>query len=123
MNRADGKRAGRSPNRCAVAVLAAASLVAVLVAALPFAFSGGGSGPGDIAPADPLTASPFAGSGPANIIVARAAGIDLRLPVASDRMTAVVLGNSDNPTARRLDPGEGVDVIDKRAKVGTLRID
>lgn len=81
----------------------------MIVAAVPFALSGGGSG--DVAPAEPLTESPFAGSGPANIVVARAAGIDLRLPVASDRLTAVVLGNSDNPTARRLDPGEGVDVI------------
>lgn len=103
--------AQRHRDRRAVAVLAVVSVVAVLVAATPFALSGGSAVPGDIAPADPLTESPFAGSGPANIIVARAAGIDLRLPLASDRMTAVVLGNSDNPTARPLDPGEGVDVI------------
>ena len=102
--------AQRHRDRRAVAVLAIASAIAVIVAAVPFAFSGGG-GPGDIAPADPLTESPFAGGGPANLIVARAAGIDLRLPLASDRMTAAVLSSSDNPTARRLDPGEGVDVI------------
>ena len=102
--------AQRHRDRRAVAVLAVVSLIAVLVAALPFAVSGG-DGVGEIAPADPLTESPFAGGGPANIIVARAAGIDLRLPVASERMTAVVLGNSDNPTARQLEPGEGVDVI------------
>jgi hypothetical protein len=81
--------------------------LALAVIAFPFVGIGGDSGsPAPVA--DPVPGKTLSTQRPAAVVVGRADATELLLPIAQERITAVVFRAVDNPQARELTPGEGL---------------
>ena len=83
---------------------------ALALAVIAFPFVGIGEDSGTPAPvADPIPGASLADELPPAVVLARSDATELMLPVAQDRITAIVFRAVDNPEARELTPGDGFD--------------
>jgi hypothetical protein len=81
---------------------------ALALAVIAFPFAGIGGDDRSPAPvADPVPPGTIETERPAAVVIARADATELLLPIAQDRVTAIVFRAVDNPEARELAPGEG----------------
>ncbi|MDH3724609.1 MAG: hypothetical protein OER93_02530, partial [Thermoleophilia bacterium] len=87
-----------------ISVVGALALVAI---AFPFVGIGGDSDrPAPVA--DPVPGKTLSTQRPAAVVIARADATELLLPIAMERITAIVFRAVDNPEARELSPGDGL---------------
>lgn len=111
--------ARRGPNRQRVAqrrrrrrtlTIACAPLLVVGLIALVLGLTSGGSDPGQAAGiASPVVAaSPGTGDGPPSLVIARAEGVEIQLPVQPERLTAVGFHPLDTATIP-LEPTDSVE--------------
>ena len=82
--------------------------IAAIVIAFPFVGIGDDSNQVDPV-AHPVASDSIATSLPPAVVMARSDATELRMPVVRERITAFVFRAVDNPAARELRPGDGID--------------
>lgn len=95
----------------------------LLIAAIVFPLVGIGGSAEEQGPASPAGVSPLAGPRPEDRLVARGQGIELRLPISSERVTAIVLSDTAGPSGRELVPAEGIDLHDVTGGAAATALD
>jgi hypothetical protein len=126
VRRSGRRRDERIRHRRVVATIILPLTVAVLLAVVIGLFvvrsgsgsgSGAGQAAGSVAPPVAAAAPPAAGAG--DVVVARAAGADLHLPIARSQVTAIVFRAVDDPAAIALAPNSGGISYDVASSDGT----
>lgn len=121
-----GRRAARrrrSLRRDPRALLSAAiPVVVVAVLAIVLGVMGGGAGSDDVGPLASPVPSPELGSGdrPPELVIARAEGVEVHLPVDPERVTAMAFHPIDDPSGVALSSSGAVTIhqADLRGRIG-----